>query len=136
MKSVQIKTDLNYERVILTCIYWSTRKTKSLEGCAPISISKIITNNKTHLPISKRKLKLTLGLISDIQKDSDRFKLSEIEILVGKELLTIFFNNEMFYINTVKNKELESEITNKLETEFNKFIPRLCQNFVSKVLAQ
>lgn len=134
MKSVQIRTDLNYEKTILMCIYWSTRKTRVFEGCAPIFISKIITNNKTYLPISKKRLKLTLRLISDIQEDSDQFKLSKIEILIGNELLNIFFDNEIFYIDAVKNKEIESEITNKLKTEFNKDIPRMCENFVSKVL--
>lgn len=136
MKSVQIRTDLDFERIILVCIYWSTRKTRSFEGCAPIFISKIITNNRTYLPINKKRLKLTLRLISDIRKDSTHFRPSEIEMLIGNELLDIFFNKEIFYVNAVKNKELESEITNKLKTEFNKFIPRMCEKFVPKVLAQ
>lgn len=136
MKSVQIRTDLDFERIILVCIYWSTRKTRSFEGCAPIFISKIITNKKTYRPVNKKRLKLTLRLISDMGKDSTHFRPSEIEILIGNELLNIFFNKEIFYVNTVKNKELESEITNKLKTEFNKIIPRMCEKFVPKVLAQ
>lgn len=136
MKSVQIRTDLDYERTVLICIYWSIRKTRVFEGCAPLFISKIVTNNKIYIPKGRKRLKLTLKIIADIQKDSNHFKPSEIEILVGNELLDIFFNNEIFYVNTVKNKELESEIINKLKTEFNKIIPRICEKFVPKVLAQ
>ena len=56
--------------------------------------------------------------------------------MIGNELLDVFFNKEMFYINTVKNKELESEITTKLKTEFNKVVPRICEKFAPKILAQ
>ena len=136
MESVKIRRDLDYEKTIILCIFWSTRKTRTFEGCAPIFISKIATNNKTYLPISKKRLKLTLGIISDIQRDSNHFRPSEVEILIGSELLDVFFNKEMFYINTMKNKELESEITNKLKTEFNKVIPRICEKFAPKILAQ
>lgn len=136
MESIKIKQDQDYEKAVILCIFWSTRKTRTFEGCAPIFISKIATNNRTYLPISKKRLKLTLGMISDIQRDSTHFRPSEVEILIGNELLDVFFNKEMFYINTVKNKELESEITNKLKTEFNKVVPRMCEKFAPKILAQ
>ncbi len=136
MKSVQIRTDLDYEETILVCLFWSTRKTRTFEGCAPLFISKIITNNKKYLPKGRKRLRLTLKIVSYMETDSNHFKPSEIEILIGNELLDIFFNKKVFYVNAVKNKELEGEITEKLKTEFNKVIPRICENFVPKVLAQ
>ncbi|MGB9978513.1 hypothetical protein [Methanobacterium sp.] len=52
---------------------------------------------------------------------------------IGKEILNTYFENETFYVSADKNKELEEEITDKLETEFEKKYPRICPNFVQRV---
>lgn len=134
MKTVKIRKDIDYEKTILICIFWTARKTKTFEGCAPFFITKIITPDNIHVPEGRKRLKLTSGIVSKIWEDSDYFKPSEIEIMVGNEILNVYFGNETFSVSAIRNKELETEITEKLEGEFNKKYPRMCQEFISRVL--
>ncbi len=53
---------------------------------------------------------------------------------IGEEVLNTYFVNETFSISTGKNKGLEDEITDKLETEFVKKYPNICPDFVQRVL--
>jgi len=48
----------------------------------------------------------------------------------------MYFNRETFYVNTGDNRELEMEITDKLETEFNKKHPNICREFIPKLLEE
>ncbi|MDI6724923.1 MAG: hypothetical protein QMD61_09795 [Methanobacterium sp.] len=54
--------------------------------------------------------------------------------MVGNERLNIYLSNEAFSVNAARNKELETEIIDKLEGELNKKYPRMCQEFISRVL--
>ncbi|HEX3013070.1 MAG TPA: hypothetical protein VHO92_02190 [Methanobacterium sp.] len=72
-------------------------------------------------------------MLSEIQKDSSYFKPFNIEMHIGEEVLKTYFENETFFVSTVKNKELEEEITDKLEMEFEKKYPRICPDFVQRI---
>lgn len=52
---------------------------------------------------------------------------------IGKEVINTYFENETFYVSAAKNKELEEEITDKLEMEFEKKYPRICPDFVQRI---
>ena len=134
MKTVNIIKDIDYEKTVLICIFWTARTTKTFEGCAPFFINKIITPGNIYIPEGRKRLKLTSGIISKIWEDSDHIKPSEIQIMVGNERLNIYLSNETFSVNAAMNKELETEIIDKLEGEFNKKYPGMCQEFISRVL--
>jgi hypothetical protein len=72
-------------------------------------------------------------MLSEIKKDSSYFKPFKIEMHIGEEILNTYFENETFSISAVKNKDLEKEITDKLEMEFEKKYPRICPDFVQRV---
>jgi hypothetical protein len=72
-------------------------------------------------------------MLSEIKKDSSYFKPFKIEMHIGEEILNTYFENETFSISAVKNKELEEEITDKLEAEFEKKYPRICPDFVQRI---
>ena len=61
------------------------------------------------------------------------FKPSNIEMHIGEEVLNTYFGNETFSVTAAKNKELEDEITDKLEMEFVKKYPNICPDFVQRV---
>lgn len=92
-------------------------------------------NDKIYAPEGKKRFKLTPEIIIEIKKDLDHLKPSKIRIYVGNELLDIYFYNETFSVNT-ERKQLEMEITDKLNTEFKKKKPKICKEFVSKVLEE
>ena len=52
---------------------------------------------------------------------------------IGEEVLNTYFEDETFSVSAVKNKELEEEITDKLELEFRKKYPRMCPEFVQRI---
>jgi len=62
-----------------------------------------------------------------------RFKPFNIEMHIGEEILNTYFENEMFFISATKNKELEGDITDKLEMEFEKKYPKICPDFIQRV---
>jgi predicted solute-binding protein len=72
-------------------------------------------------------------MLSEIQKDSGHFRPFEIEMRIGEEVLNAYFENKRFSISAAKNKELEEEITDKLDTEFKKKYPRICQAFAPRI---
>jgi hypothetical protein len=78
-------------------------------------------------------LKLSNRLFSDIQKDLEDFEHLEVEIHLGEEILNANFRNENFSISTSNNKELETEITDKINEQFKKKYPRTCPQFLRRV---
>ncbi|MEN6293170.1 MAG: hypothetical protein ABFC34_01200 [Methanobacterium sp.] len=52
---------------------------------------------------------------------------------IGEEVLNTYFENKTFYVSASKNKELEEEITDKLDVEFEKKYPRMCPDFVQRI---
>lgn len=72
-------------------------------------------------------------MLSEIQNDSTRFKPFNIEMHIGDEILNTYFENETIFISAAKNKELEEEITDKLETELGKKYPNICPDFIPRV---
>ena len=78
-------------------------------------------------------LKLSNRLFSDIQKDLEDFEHLEVEMHLGEEILNASFRNENFSISTSNNKELETEITDKINEQFKKKYPRTCPQFLRRV---
>ena len=72
-------------------------------------------------------------ILSEVRRNSLYFEPFEIEMHIGEEVLNTYFENETFYVSAAKNKELEGEITDKLEEEFEKKYPRICPDFVQRI---
>ncbi len=133
METVKVRTDIDFEKKILLCIFWTARKTSTTEGCAPFYIKKIATPHNNYAQKDKEILKFSSNIISEIQEDSGFFKPTGIEIHVGEEVLTTYFEDETFFISAKKNKELEEEIVDKLGAELEKKHPRTCPQFISRI---
>jgi hypothetical protein len=52
---------------------------------------------------------------------------------IGEEVLNTYFEGKTFSISAAKNKELENEITDKLELEFEKKYPNICPEFAPRI---
>ncbi len=133
MKSVNLKCSVDFEKKVFLCVFWTTRKASTIEGCASFHIKKIATPYNVYTQKADKRLKLSSEILSEIQKDSSYFKPFNIEMHIGEEVLNTYFENETFSVSAVKNKELEEEITDKLEMEFEKKYPRICPDFVQRV---
>ena len=133
MKSIKVKNDVDFEKKVLLCVFWTTRKASTIEGCASFHIKRIATPSDIYTQESNKRLKLSSEMLSGIQKDSAYFKPFNIEMHIGEEILNTYFEDEMFSISAAKNNELEEEITDKLETEFEKKYPRICPGFIERV---
>lgn len=72
-------------------------------------------------------------MLSEIEINSRDFKPFNIEMRIGKEILNAYFEDETFYVSAARNKELEEEITDKLEVEFEKKYPRVCPDFIPRI---
>jgi hypothetical protein len=95
-------------------------------------MNKIITQNNVHVPEDRKRLKLSSEIISDIFGHTD--KSSKIQILIGNEVLYAYFSNETFSVSAKRNEVLETEIIDKLESEFSKKYPGMCNEFTSRLL--
>lgn len=133
MKSINVKSDADFGKKVLLCVFWTTRKTSTIEGCASFHIKKIDTPNNVYTPEAKKRLKLSPKMLSEVQNVSEHFKPFNIEMHIGEEILNTYFKDEMVYISAAKNKELEEEITDKLEVEFKKKYPNICPDFIQRV---
>jgi hypothetical protein len=78
-------------------------------------------------------LKFSPELFGDIQNDLEDFKHLELEMHLGDEVFSASFMNENFSISASKNKELESEITDKINEQFKKQHPTACPQFLSRI---
>lgn len=134
MQTIKINREIEFEKKVLLCIYWTARKASITEGCAHFYIRKIATPNNIHTPSPRKLLKLSPELISDVQKDMEYFEHLEIEMHLGEEVLNANFKNKNFSISASKNKELEHEITGKLNEQFKKKYPRTCPQFLTPSL--
>ncbi len=72
-------------------------------------------------------------MISEMENGLKLFRPFNIEMHIGEEVLNTYFENETFSISAAKNKELEEDITDKLEMEFGKKYPNICPEFISRV---
>ena len=72
-------------------------------------------------------------MLWELQKKSNHFEPFSIEMQIGNEVLNTYFENELFYVSAMKNKELEEEITNKLKVEFDKKYPKTCPQFPQRL---
>ena len=133
MESVNVKCSVDFQKKVFLCVFWTTRKASTIEGCASFHIKKIVTPNNSYTQESNKRLKLSSEMLSEIQKDSSYFKPFKIEMHVGEEILDTYFEDETFSVSAAKNKELEEEITDKLKIEFEKKYPRMCPDFVQRI---
>ena len=72
-------------------------------------------------------------MFSDIQKDLGDSEHFEVEMHLGEEVLNANFRDEKLSISAAKNKELENEITEKLNEQFKKEYPVTCPQFLRRV---
>jgi len=133
MQTIEIEREIEFEKMVLLCIYWTARKTTTVEGCGPLYIKKISTPNSTHTQSPNSMLKITPSIINDIQENMGNYKHFNIEMGLGKEELTANFYNKKFSINASKNRELEFEIKDELIKQFEKEYPILCPHFLKKI---
>ena len=133
MKSINIESNADFEKTVLLCVFWTTRKASTIEGCASFHIKKISTPDNLYTQDAGKRLKLSSEILSDMEDSLKNFKPSNIEMHIGEEVLNTYFGNETFSVTAAKNKELEDEITDKLEMEFVKKYPNICPDFVQRV---
>lgn len=133
MQTIKFENDIEFEKRILLCLYWTARKARVSEGCAPFYIKKIVTPNNTHISSSQKLLKLSSDLVFDIQRDMEYLNYLELEMHIGEEKLTANFEKEKISISASKNKELEAEITNEIYQQSQRKYPRTCPQFSKRV---
>lgn len=133
MRTIEIKRDIEFEKKILLCIYWTKRKASTTEGCGPFYIRKIATPKNIHTSQPKRMFKFSPELFADIKKDLENFKLLELEMHIGEEVFNARFINKNFSISASKNKELENEITCEIDSQFKKKYPKVCPQFSRRI---
>ena len=133
MQTIEIEKDIDFENMVLLCIYWTTRKATTIEGCGPLFIKKIITPKTIHTHSPNSMLKLTSNIMNDVQEDMGNFEYLIIEMGLGKEEFIANFCNKNFSINAANNKELEYEIKDELKKQFKKKYPISCPHFLDKI---
>lgn len=133
MKSINIESNADFEKTVLLCVFWTTRKASTIEGCASHHIKKIVTPDNIYAQEAGKRLKLSSRMLSEIENSLNQFRPSNIEMHIGEEVLNTYFGNETFSVDAAKNKGLENEITDKLEMEFVKKYPNICPGFIQRV---
>ena len=133
MQTIEIEREIEFEKMVLLCIYWTARKTTTIEGCGPLYIKKITTPKATHTQSPNSLLKLTPNIMNDNQEVMRKNEHLNIEMSLGEEKLTANFCNKKFSICANKNKELEHEIKDELINQFEKKYPIPCPHFLNKV---
>jgi hypothetical protein len=133
MKTLKFKNPPDSKKKLMTILFWTYRKTTRTEGCAPLFLKKVVTNGKTYTPKGKKLLKLTDEIVTEIIEDVNGSNPVKFEISMGDEFIKVKLKGNVFSVSTVKSREIEDEIIEKLDFELQKKYPSVCDSFKPRV---
>lgn len=133
MKSIKIDKDIDFKQKLLLCLYWTNRKAIRTEGCAPFLIERIVTGDATYASESGKILRLSKGILKNIEKNMEVGNIVEFKIKIGDENFDISFQSNVFSVSTKRNKEIEEEIVEKLKEEIKREKPNIYSSFPQRV---
>jgi len=133
MKSIKIDKDMDLKRKLLWCFFWTNRKAIRTEGCAPFLIERIVTGDATYASESEKILRLSKGILKNIEKNMEVGNIVEFKIKIGDENFDISFQSNVFSVSTKRNKEIEEEIVEKLKEEIKREKPSIYSSFPQRV---
>lgn len=133
MKSVELTGNMDSKRKLLMSLFWTNRKGVRTEGCAPFLIEKIKTENSTFTPEEGKFLKLSDEILNEVLNDIDNKKEVKFKIKLGGEDIKASFKDDVFSVNTTKNRDLEDEIIEKIGQEAKRKYPNICFSFPPRV---
>jgi hypothetical protein len=136
MKSLEFESGMDSEKKVLVAIFWTNRKAARTEGCAAFRIKKIETENETYLPEGNKLLKITDEIMEDMIATLDAGQPVQMEFNIGEEYINVALSADSFSVSVEKSPEIEEEIIEKLEMEFPKKFPSLCDSFKPRVTPQ
>jgi len=134
MKSLEFESGMDNEKKVMVTLFWTNRKAARTEGCAPFLIKKIETANKTYTPDGNKLLKISDDIMEDMVKTLDTGKAIPMKFNIGEENLSVILSADSFSVSVEKSPEIEEEIIEKLEMEFPKKFPSLCDSFKPRVM--
>ena len=133
MKSLEFESGMDSERKVMVALFWSNRKAARTEGCATFLIKKIETGDKTYIAEGTHLLKISDEIMEDLVKTLDSGKTVKMELSIGEEKLHTTLSTDTYSVSVEKSPEIEEEIIEKLEMEFPKKYPSLCDSFKPRV---
>jgi hypothetical protein len=136
MKSLEFESGMDSERKVMVALFWSNRKAARTEGCATFSIKKIETGDKTYIAEGNHLLKISDEIMEDMVKTLDSGKTIKMDLSLGEEKLHTTLSTDTYSVSVEKSPEIEEEIVEKLEMEFPKKYPNLCESFKPRVTPQ
>ena len=134
MKSLEFESGMDNEKKVMVAIFWTNRKAARTEGCAPFRIKKIETPNDTYTPDGNKLLKLSDDIMADMVQTLDAGKSIPMEFVIGEEKINVILSADSFSVTAEKSPEIEAEIIEKLNMEFPKKFPSLCDSFKPRVV--
>jgi hypothetical protein len=134
MKSLEFESGMDNEKKVMVTLFWTNRKAARTEGCAPFLIKKIETANETYTPDGNKLLKISDDIMEDMVKTLDTGKVIPMKFNIGEENLSVILSADSFSVSVEKSPEIEEEIIEKLEMEFPKKFPSLCDSFKPRVM--
>ena len=136
MKSLEFESGMDNEKKVMVTLYWTNRKAARTEGCAPFLIKRIETENETYTPHGDKLLKISSAIMADMVQTLDEGKSIPMEFNIGEEQIKVNLSSDSFTVSVEKSPEIEEEIIEKLETEYVKKFPSLCDSFKPRVTPQ
>jgi len=133
MKSLEFETGMDNEKKVMVALFWTNRKAARTEGCASFLIKKIETFNEIYTPDGNKLLKISDDIMEDMVKTLDAGKSIPMEFNIGEEHLSVILSADSYSVSVEKSPEIEEEIIEKLEMEFPKKFPSLCDSFKPRV---
>lgn len=133
MKSLEFESGQDNQKKVMVALFWTNRKTARTEGCAPFLIKKIETASETYTPDGKKALKITDEIMETMVETLDAGKIISMEFSMGEEYLKVTLSTDSFSVSAEKSPEIEEEIIEKLEMEFTKKFPNICDSFTPRV---
>ena len=132
MRSIKIMGNMDSKRKLLMSLFWTNKKAATTGSCEPFLIETIITEKNIYNSNENNSLKLSENILADILVNIDNEKEVKFKIKFGKEIINIIIYKNIFSVSTNK-KELEYEITEKLEFEGKKMYPNVCSKFPQRI---
>lgn len=134
MKSLEFESGMDNEKKVMVAIFWTNRKAARTEGCSPFLIKRIKTPNEIYTPDGNKLLKLNGEIMADMVQTLDTGKSIPMEFHIGEEKLNVILSADSYSVSAERSPEIEEEIIEKLEMEFPKKFPSLCDSFKPRVV--
>jgi len=133
MKSLEFESGMDSSKKVMVALFWTNRKAARTEGCAPFLIKKIETGDKTYIQEGTHYLKISDQIMEDLVNTLDAGKTIKMDLNIGEENMHTTLSADAYTVSVEKSPEIEEEIVEKLEMEFPKKYPSLCDSFAPRV---